>query len=87
MAHLHNMSRGTKPTWLSKVGNRVKTIAEIAGTAKGLGCRAGYLSGHPDLWTYGSTRAPHHSARGSCYWCGVVKYLSYYIYRYTCLGS
>ena len=36
MAHLHNMSRRTKPTWLSKVGNRVKTIAEIAGTAKGV---------------------------------------------------
>ena len=36
MAHLHNMTGRTKPSWLTKVGNRVKTIAELAGTAKGI---------------------------------------------------
>jgi len=36
MAHLHNTSRHTKPSWLTRLGNKVKTVAELAGTAKGI---------------------------------------------------
>ena len=36
MAHLHNTSRHTKPSWLTRLGNKVKTAAELAGTAKGI---------------------------------------------------
>ena len=31
MAHLHNISKKAKPSWLSGIGNKVKSFAEIAG--------------------------------------------------------
>ena len=36
MAHLHIISKKAKPSWLSGIGNKVKSFAEIAGSAKGL---------------------------------------------------
>ena len=36
MAHLHNMSKRSKPSWLAGKGNKVKSLAEFAGSAKGL---------------------------------------------------
>ena len=36
MAHLHNYHRENRPSMLSNIGDKVKMIAEVAGTAKGL---------------------------------------------------
>ena len=36
MAHLHYISKKAKPSWLAGIGNKVKSFAEIAGSAKGL---------------------------------------------------
>jgi len=36
MAHLHNASRHSKPSCLTRMGNKVKSAAELAGTAKGI---------------------------------------------------
>jgi hypothetical protein len=36
MAHLHNLHQNQRPSFLSDLGNKVRTVAEIAGTAKGI---------------------------------------------------
>ena len=36
MAHLHNLHSNQRPSFLSDLGNKVRTVAEIAGTAKGI---------------------------------------------------
>ena len=36
MAHLHNLRKNLKPSLLDGIGQKVRTVAEIVGTAKGL---------------------------------------------------
>ena len=37
MAHLHNFARRQRSTsWMSDIGNKVRNVAEFAGTAHGL---------------------------------------------------
>ena len=36
MAHLHNLHQNQRPSFLFDLGNKVRTVAEIAGTAKGI---------------------------------------------------
>ena len=36
MAHLHNLRKNLKPSFLDGIGQKVRSVAEIVGTAKGL---------------------------------------------------
>ena len=37
MAHLHNISnRQRQSSWMSDIGNKIRTVAEVAGTAHGI---------------------------------------------------
>ena len=37
MAHLHNISnRRRQSSWMSDIGNKIRTVAEVAGTAHGI---------------------------------------------------
>ena len=36
MASLHNFRHRQKPTWLEGVGNKIKNVAEIIGSVKGI---------------------------------------------------
>ena len=49
MAHLHNLHTRQRPSFISDIGNKIRTVAEVAGTAKGL-----YDMGK---WAYAGMRA------------------------------
>ena len=36
MAHLHNLRRNTNPSFLDNLGQKVRTVAGVVGTTKGL---------------------------------------------------
>ena len=36
MAHLHNLRHNTNPSFLDNLGQKVRTVAGVVGTAKGL---------------------------------------------------
>ena len=37
MAHLHNISnKQRQSSWMSDIGNKIRTVAEVAGTAHGI---------------------------------------------------
>ena len=37
MAHMHNLSnRQRQSSWMSDIGNKIRTVAEVAGTAHGI---------------------------------------------------
>ena len=36
MAHLHNLKHDTNPAFLDNLGKKVRTVAGVVGTAKGL---------------------------------------------------
>ena len=36
MAHLHNLRKNEKPSFISNIGDKVRHVAEAIGTAKGL---------------------------------------------------
>ena len=52
MAHLHNLRKNQKPSFLDGIGQKVRSVAEIVGTAKGL-----YDVGK-GLYTFGRMAAP-----------------------------
>ena len=37
MAHMHSLSnRQSQSSWMSDIGNKIRTVAEVAGTAHGI---------------------------------------------------
>ena len=52
MAHLHNLRKNLKPSLLDGIGQKVRSVAEIVGTANGL-----YDVGK-GLYTFGRMAAP-----------------------------
>jgi hypothetical protein len=50
VAHKHNLSnRQRQSSWMSEIGNQIRTVAEVAGTAHGIYLSDGSRGG--DCWT------------------------------------